>query len=136
MLQRNDGTSEVDILQNQFTSYLIRAIKNKKADYLKAKAKRWQHEIPVEDGDKAQDHHSDFDINQILPAIEQLENYKLQQALRSKNKRALYIFLARALEDRSFADIAAELGMNCAAVSESYYRTIRIVKKELGGDYK
>jgi len=133
MWQHNDGAGESNVLQNQFTSLLVKAIKNKKVDYLRQKTKQRKHEIQVEDGEQGH-FHSDFDINQILPAIEQLESVELQQSLQSKTKRALYIFMAKVLEDRSFAEIASELGMKYSAVSESYYRTVRLIKKELGVD--
>lgn len=44
MFTKNDGSSEHDILQNQFTSFLSFAVSNARIDYIRAKIKRLQRE--------------------------------------------------------------------------------------------
>ena len=44
MFNKNDGSNEHDILQNQFTSFLSFAISNARIDYIRAKIKRLQRE--------------------------------------------------------------------------------------------
>ena len=134
MIQRNDGTGESNILQNQFTAYLIKAVRGRKADYLQKKSKWKKHEVSMEEQTPEYDSHAETDFDRFLPTMDQLENHKLQQLLSGKSKRDLYIFFAKILEDRSFVEIAAELGLKYTAVSESYYRTVRKIRKELGGE--
>ena len=60
-----------------------------------------------------------------------LESLMLTQALGQISDRERYIFFARALEKRSFDDLAAELGMGYKGVAAVYYRAIQKLKKEL-----
>ena len=55
----------------------------------------------------------------------------LAQALGQISDRERYIFFARALEKRSFDDLAAELGIGYKGVAAVYYRAIQKLKKEL-----
>lgn len=48
MRKQNDGQSADDILQNQFTAYLVTAVKRHKALYARKKAQRLQTEVPLE----------------------------------------------------------------------------------------
>jgi len=136
MLQRNDGTGESNILQNQFTAYLVISLRRTKAHYLQAKSKRHQYEISIEEQEPEYYHHCDSEFYEILPTIDQLEDHKLQQALSRKSKRDLYIFFARALEDQSFTEISENLGVSYMTVKKAYYRIVSKIKNELDGDCK
>jgi RNA polymerase sigma factor (sigma-70 family) len=138
MREYNDGIGEDNILHNQFTAYLLRAIRNRKIQYLQQKTRLQSLEtalelqlpffaLRVDDGE---------DPLVVLPVIERLENYRLQQALKQTTERDLYILFARALMDRPFAEIALELGMKLKTVTSVYYRLIERLRKELRGDDK
>ena len=73
------------------------------------------------------------DMTAGLPLLDQLENVKLRQSLASAKERELYIFLAKALENRSFTEIAAELCIGYNTAASIYYRMINRLIKELGG---
>ena len=60
-----------------------------------------------------------------------LDSLMLAQALGQISDRERYIFFARALEKRSFDDLAAELGIGYKGVAAVYYRAIQKLKKEL-----
>ena len=55
----------------------------------------------------------------------------LTQALGQISDRERYIFFARALERRSFQDLALELGLGYKGVAAIYYRALQKLKKEL-----
>jgi len=134
MWERNDGTNDSNILQNQFTAYLVTAIRRRKIQYMRSKIKIQQYELSLE----IQEHlmssltESDMDIN--LTLFEQFENIKLRECLEQTKERDLHIFLAKALEGRSLAEIATELGIGYNTVASVYYRMIERLKKELGGE--
>ena len=93
MRYRNNGQGEDNILQNQFTTYLVTAIRWQKIAYLKKRTKLGTHELPT-----------DFDsaFAQMLEtqgtsaaSVEQLvlDSLMLSQALGQISDRERYIFL-------------------------------------------
>jgi RNA polymerase sigma factor (sigma-70 family) len=125
----NNGTGESNILQNQFTAYLVTAIHRRKIQYIRSKANTRQFELTLEIPEPS----SEPDMTLGLPLLEQLENARLRQALLRAKEREQAIFLAKALEDRSFTEIAVELGIGYNTAVSIYYRLINRLKKELGG---
>ena len=49
MFNKNNGSNEHDILQNQFTSFLSKAISNARIDFIRAKIARLLEEIHSKD---------------------------------------------------------------------------------------
>lgn len=131
MRYKNNGQGENNILQNQFTAYLVTAIRWRKSTYLKKRIRIKQYEFS-----------SDFD-NTFAQALETpeetaasleqlaLDSIMLTQALGQISDRERYIFFARALERRSFQDLALELGLGYKGVAAIYYRALQKLKKEL-----
>lgn len=136
MYKQNDGKSADDILQNQFTAYLVTAVKRHKALYVKKKARRRQVESPLELYDFEASLQPDTDLLTGLSLMEQIENPMLHLALKQARERERYIFLTRILEERSFSDLAEELGISYKATTHSYYRFIERIRKMMGGDEK
>lgn len=136
MRKQNDGKSADDILQNQFTAYLVTAVKRRKALYARKKAQRQHTEAPLEIHDFEVSLHTDSDLLTGLALLEQIENPMLHLALSQARERELYIFLTRILEERSFSDLAEELGISYKATTHSYYRFIARIRKMMGGDEK
>ncbi|MCC8026652.1 MAG: sigma-70 family RNA polymerase sigma factor [Clostridium sp.] len=132
MRKQNDGQSADDILQNQFTAYLVTAVKRHKAHYARKKAQRQQIEAPLELHDF--EPQSEPDLLTGLALLEQIENPMLYLALQQARDRERYIFLTRILEERSFSDLAEELGISYKATTHSYYRFIERIRKMMGGD--
>lgn len=134
MWEHNNGAGESNILQNQFTAYLVTALRRRKVQYLRSKLQIQQYETSLEIWDQIEGLLTEPDLALGLPLIEQLENIRLQQALKQAKQRDLYIFLAKVLEDRSFVEIAGELGIAYNTVLSVYHRMIQKLKKELGGE--
>lgn len=124
MFKRNSGSNEHDILQNQFTSYLSFAVNHARIDFIRARIARLKREqitdrygsIFAEEG---------FDIEVFL------ENEILMQVIREIRERERYVFLARALEEKRFKEIAEELGMSEKGVAAIYYRTVKKLRDRL-----
>lgn len=136
MWERNDGKSESNILQNQFTAYLLTAVRRCRIQYLRAKARQYQYELSLELDDYRMQMRTEPDLLERLPVIAQLEDHRLQSTLEQVKECDLYILFARALEGRSFVELSEELGIGYKAVAAIYYRMVAKIKKELGGEEK
>ena len=135
MRKQNDGKSADDILQNQFTAYLVTAIKRRKALYIRKKIQQ-QAESPLELCDFDMSLQGDTDLLTGFSLLEQIENPMLHLALIQARERERYIFLTRILEERSFSELAEELGISYKATTHSYYRFIERIRKMMGGEEK
>jgi len=134
MWQRNDGKSETNILQNQFTKYLMTAIRRRKAAYLNHRGTVERYEFSVDFQEMGSEFSTDPDMLARLPLQMQLENAALKLALEQMKERERYIFLTKVLDARSFEEMATELGMGYKGVAAVYYRAIEKIKKEMRGE--
>lgn len=133
MWERNNG-DERNILQNQFTAYLVIAIKNQKAGYLRNQSHVKRHETSLELQDNLLDGAVEVDFFFNLALMQQLENERLHDAIKRLKERDRYIFFAKVLDGCSFSQLAEELRMSYGAVAMAYHRTIERIKKSLGGE--
>lgn len=127
MYKRNDGLIGVHILQNQFTAYLRNAVHNGRIDYLRGKDKPQRYEITLEDMEYLMAEEKDF----LLPLA---EYEALRQALQEIKEQERYILLARVIEEKGFAQIADEVGLSYKGTAAVYYRTLKKLRKLLGGE--
>jgi RNA polymerase sigma factor (sigma-70 family) len=134
MWQRNDGKSEANILQNQFTQYLMTAIRRRKAAYLNHRRTMGQYEFSVDFQEVWPEFCTDPDMLAYLPLQMQLENTALKLALEQMKERERYIFLAKVLDERSFEELATELGVGYKGIAAAYYRALEKVRKEMRGE--
>jgi len=135
MYKRNEGIDESSIIQNKFTSYLVLAVRGRKNDYLESKIKIQQCERSLDEMSKnnIEAFIIEPDMSLELPLLEQIENVKLHKALKKAKIKDLYILFAKVLEDRSFVEIGAELGIKPNTAAVIYYRFIKRLQNELGG---
>lgn len=126
MFNKNNGSNEHDILQNQFTSFLSKAISNARIDFIRAKIARLQHE-------QATDQIELLLVRETFEIDSFLENEALRQAIKDIREKERYVFLARALDGKKFKEIAKELGMGDKGVSAIYYRTVKKLRDLMEG---
>ena len=67
----------------------------------------------------------------IEPDADYSELYAALHSIKEKGRR---VFLARVLDEKSFDEIAEELGLSYKGAAAIYYRTITKLRKLLGGD--
>ena len=134
MYNRNSGIHSDDIARNKFTAYVVRAIENRRSTYVRAQIKRFQRELPIENVDLDYEVTMESDFYANLPLLEQLDNHHLADALMHIKSRDLQIFIKKAIYDRTLREIASELGMGFHATTSAYYRVVRRLRAELGGD--
>ena len=130
MKKRNDGIGESNVLQNQFTKYVITAIHRKKIDYLRSLQKQQIMES-LEENISSLNYNPNLDLG--LPILEQLENAALFYALKQINHRSLQIVFMKTIADLSFLQISQILGMKYQATANAYYRAIKQIKRYLEG---
>ena len=124
MNRRNEGITESDILQNQFTAYVQTALKHCKSQYLAKESMIASHEVSSLDDTEASD--NDF-------VITIAENDALHTALQHIKERERLVVTLRAVEEKSFQEIAITLGMKYSSVTMIYYRALdklRIILRE------
>ena len=131
MWQKNNGKSETEILQNQFTAYLATAVQRRRNDYLQQMDRRQQIESLTEDFMFMPECSIEQDMLLGLPGLMQLEDSALLHALRELSERERYIFLARAVDGKSFEVLAEETGMGYKGVAAVYYRTVQKIKRKI-----
>lgn len=133
MWQRNNGKDEVEKLQNRFTAYLVTAVRRKRTAYMNQRNKLIQMEYVAESDNWNHQAGVYHDMFEELPLLMHLENDRLFYALKYLNERERYIFLERVLNEVSFEELAAELGLSYKGVAAIYYRTIQKIKKQMKG---
>ena len=127
MWHRNSGHQPDEILQNQFTAYLKKALYNRKLRYIARKHRIAFTEVDLEFAFSVPD--SAYSHLQSVADRELLE-----QALQSLKEKERYILLSRILDEKHFAQIADELGMSYRAVTSLYYRVLQKLKTFIEGD--
>ena len=124
MNRRNEGISESDILQNQFTAYLQKALRHCKTQYIEKQNERIAHEVELQPEKETVS--DDF-------CVSIAENSALSEAMNHIHDRERIVVTLRAVEGRCFNEIAVQLGMKYSTVTMVYYRTLdklRIILRE------
>ena len=122
--------------QNQFTAYLLAAIRNYKRTYLKKHADTMLMEQSLERYTEASELSGETDLFSGLPLAQQLENGRLLAALQHLSERERYIFLSKVLDEKSLSEIARTLGITYGAAAMSYHRTVNRLRNAVGGEYR
>lgn len=134
MIERNNGIGESNVLQNQFTAYLMTAIKRRKISYQMKKSKQLQSEISLDAENQLLPISNESDLLGNFSLLDQIESSQLQRALSQLKERDLQILLMKVLEEQSFSEIADTVGLGYKGTAAVYYRLIQKLKKELRGD--
>lgn len=129
MNNRNDG-SDTYLLQNQFTAFLTTSLKNRRLMYLRSRVRKMHREFTVEDFTVFYVETEEFDENLLS------DGEALRQALKTIKEKERFVLLARVIDEKSFDEIGAKLGIGYKGAAAIYYRTIAKLKKLLGGDSK
>ena len=111
-------------VQNQFTAYLIAAIRNYKRTYLRRISTALRTELPMEGHSEVMELCEETDFFCGLPLMQRLENERLFAAMQGLSERERYIFLSKVLGEMSLSEIALSLGITYGAAAMSYHRTV------------
>lgn len=127
MIKRNNGFTEQNILQNEFSAFITTALDRTRLKYLSREARRTSRTYEMEDEEFSLiPDGSDF-------VSELCETDALAYALKQLDERERYVLFARVLEEKGFEEIADNLGVKYKGVTAIYYRTTAKLRKILGG---
>lgn len=128
MNKRNNGSTEQEKLQNRFTSLVTVSMSRARIDYLRKEKSRARHTYDMEDEKLAL-------ISDGTDFVSDLcDNESLTYALKQLDERERYVLIARVLEERSFEEIADNLGLKYKGVAAIFYRTTAKLRNILGGN--
>lgn len=131
MIFWNNGQGESNILQNQFTRYLKTSIQRRKVDLYHERNRVYSHECF---DDSWEDTPGLITEDIYFNSSAQFDTIGLEQVLRQVGARNRYIFLAHVLDERTFSELAEELGLGYKGVTAAYYRVVRKIRDVLRGD--
>lgn len=129
MIKRNDGISKDDICQNQFTAYVVLAVKRKRQSYIKKK----QREHEKETRTKKEAEQSDFrTAGYDMWSRMEPQNEKLMAAMQQLSLKERFVVTEYVLKGKPFKEIAQETGLKEKGVASAYYRSIKKLRAEMG----
>lgn len=120
--------SQFDASKASFKTWIIRIAQNKVIDYQRS---RYNHESIMTEVLEDYDEPSSDCIEDN--AINSMTKEKVMQILKKQDEVSERIFMMRAYEEHSFTQIAQMMGMNQGAVKARYYKTVKLIRKELEG---
>lgn len=118
-------------LQRIFTAYVLRAVRNRRYDYIRRQKKRLQWESLQEELCSGLETNYPEEFEKALPLQMQLENNWLLLALKGLTVRERSVFLARVLDEATFQMIAEKFGLSCAGAASAYYRAVRKLRQKM-----
>jgi len=133
---RNRGMAPDEILQNQFTAYLLSAVQRRRWAYINVRIRDCEVSSLNEKIYKDEKFDLEREALKSVPLMMKLKNEKLYQALSELSEREQYVFFSRVLDETSFEELASELSLSYKGVAAIYYRTIEKMKKKIKGGRK
>ena len=100
MVKRNSGTSKEDICQNQFTAYVVLAVKRKRQAYIKKKIRDKENQA------KREEEQSNFgaEENTVWDRLE-VQNEELVAAVQQLKPKARFIVTGYVLKGKTFKEL-------------------------------
>lgn len=126
MASRNDGTSKEDICQNQFTAYVVLAVKRKRQAYIKKKIRDKEKQTKTEKELSKRGIEGD----DVWIGLE-IQNEELVDAMQQLKPKEHVIVVEYVLKRKSFREIAQEMKLTERAVASLYYRSIKKLRTKM-----
>lgn len=126
MASRNDGTSKEDICQNQFTAYVVLAVKRKRQAYIKKKIRDKEKQTKTEKELSKRGIEGD----DVWIGLE-IQNEELVDAMQQLKPKEHVIVVEYVLKRKSFREIAQEMKLTERTVASLYYRSIKKLRTKM-----
>lgn len=126
MVKRNDGKSKEDICQNQFTAYVVLAVKRKRQAYIKKKMR------DKEKRTKTEEKLSKFGIkdDDVWNGLE-IQNEELVIVMQQLKPKEHFIVVGYVLRRKTFKELAQETKLTERTVASIYYRSIKKLRTRM-----
>lgn len=117
MIKRNDGISKDDICQNQFTAYVVLAVKRKRQSYIKKKQREHEKETRTKkEAEQSEFRTARYDMwSRMEP-----QNEKLMAAMQQLSLKERFVVTEYVLKGKPFKEIAQETGLKEKGVASAY----------------
>lgn len=119
-------------LQHIFTAYLSKAVYRKREEHIHQIVRRQKFEMQMDEDLLADLCEMEEDWAESLPLWMRIESEMLLSALKKLNPRERAVLFVRALEEKTFRQIAAQLGMSTKGAAAVYYRALQKLRKRMG----
>ena len=126
MIKRNDGISKDDICQNQFTAYVLLAVKRKRQAYIKKKIRDKEKQTKTEKELSKRGIEGD----DVWIGLE-IQNEELVDAMQQLKPKEHVIVVEYVLKRKSFREIAQEMKLTERTVASLYYRSIKKLRTKM-----
>lgn len=126
MASRNDGTSKENICQNQFTAYVVLAVKRKRQAYIKKKIRDKEKQTKTEKELSKRGIEGD----DVWIGLE-IQNEELVDAMQQLKPKEHVIVVEYVLKRKSFREIAQEMKLTERTVASLYYRSIKKLRTKM-----
>lgn len=126
MANWNDGTSKDDICQNQFTAYVVLAVKRKRHAYIKKKIRDKEKQTKTEKELSKRGIEGD----DVWIGLE-IQNEELVDAMQQLKPKEHVIVVEYVLKRKSFREIAQEMKLTERTVASLYYRSIKKLRTKM-----
>ena len=128
MIKRNDGISKDDICQNQFTAYVVLAVRRKRQSYIKKKQRDNEKESRTKkEAEKSEFITAGYDIwSRMEP-----QNEKLMTAMQQLSLKERFVVTEYVLKGKPFKEIAQETDLTEKGVASAYYRSIKKLRAKM-----
>lgn len=138
MVYKKKNNEESAYLQNRFTAYIVKAIRNRKRDIQRGRAKRYENELCVDFQEFACLYESRDGVpgkksEKEATSFEEIDfrNEVLERVIWSLSERDRYVLFARILEERSYEDLGDELGLAYKGVAAVYIRAVKKIREAM-----
>ena len=118
MIKRNDGISKDDICQNQFTAYVVLAVKRKRQSYIKKKQREHEKETRTKkEAEQSEFRTAGYDMwSRMEP-----QNEKLMAAMQQLSLKERFVVTEYVLKGKPFKEIAQETGLKEKGVASKSF---------------
>ena len=129
MIKKNDGISKDDICQNQFTAYVVLAVKRKRQSYIKKK----QRDNEKENRTKKEAEQSEFrTAGYDMWSRVEPQNENLMSAMQQLSLKERFVVIEYVLNGKPFKEIAQKAGLTEKGAASAYYRSIKKLRAKMG----
>ena len=122
MVKRNSGTSKEDICQNQFTAYVVLAVKRKRQAYIKKKQREHEKETRTKkEAEQSEFRTAGYDMwSRMEP-----QNEKLMAAMQQLSLKERFVVTEYVLKGKPFKEIAQETGLKEKGVASAIIEALK-----------
>ena len=128
-MEDHDELEESNVLQGQFTRYLIKSVRNTKINFIRKMMGICDYEIltEIEEFDIQGKENDGLELDGFF-VIEQIDDDKLFRAVKSLTDREFKILTMKVLDGYSYLEIGKEFGIGYKTAASLYYRVIQKLK--------